>query len=436
MTNAADTAASPWSVRQTLSYIASEPFLIFTALSLLLVGADLLAIKLAGLSMRLVFPVLMLAFAFMYMRTDRILLLPGLAFLFMSLAIAGALSTLGSYDAVKSVGYTVWVLFDFFIIITLAFNFARKAQPEGVLSLWFLIYRVHVLLLLCELGYNLLYGDMGRPHVWFYESSYLAIFMTGYFGAALYMFLRHGRVWSLDLALSFVGLLATTSATGIFGMVFAVLLNFVLARQRLLLMAVASTIATAFAGALFLFFKDTVYYNLVLGFLVQDEFSIDLILSRGGNRVIRALVGWDAFLHHPWTGIGIGGDAAYMDRHPYPELAWQYIYSWTDIDTGQPFSNIVIEVMGTMGIAGLIPFLGILAYAARGLFQALRRRHAASPAAIALFVGFFSIFLALQFESTFLRYYLWSPLGLALGLLWQTRREKDASASETNEIRA
>lgn len=412
----------PAPLREILRPLRSDPFVLFMFLSLLLIGADLIAIRSGGITLRIVFPTLMATFAFLYLqRGEKIYFDPTLTFLFLLLALAGTVSLLGSYDATKSVGYIIWVLFDFFVIITLAYNFARRVEPNTILSLWFLVYRIHVVLLLCEVTFNLSRGTLGRPHVWFYESSYLAIFLTGYFGAALYMFLRAGRGWLPDFALSFVGLLATTSATGIFGMMFAILLNFVLARQRLWLMFGAVCVGAIFVAILYLLFRDTVYYHLIVGFLLHGEFDFNTILNRGGNRVVRALVGWSAFQHHPWTGIGIGGDAAYMDGHPYPEVAWRYIHSWTDLDTGQPFSNIIIEVLGTMGIAGFIPFAGILFFAIFSVFKVARSIHQAAPFAIALFVGFFSIFLALQFESTFLRYYLWCPLGLAIGLWAQIR---------------
>jgi O-antigen ligase len=417
----------PAGLRESLTFLSQKPFALFMFLSLLLIGADLIAIKAVGLTMRIVFPLLIIAFAFLYKeRGEKIYFNPTLTLLFLLLAMAGGISVIQSYDAVKSIGYTVWVLFDFFVIITLAYNFARQTEPYQLLSLWFLAYRVHVVLLILEIAYNLSRGAMVRPHVWFYESSYLAIFMTGYFGAALYMYLNVGRQYRLDCVISFFGLLATTSATGVFGMIFALALNILLAKERVRLLFAALIIASVIAGTLFLFFKDTPYYNLIVGFLFQENFSFDLILNRSGNRVIRALVGWQAFLHHPLTGIGIGGDAAYMDANPYPEQAWQYIHVWTDLETGQPFSNIIIEVLGTMGLIGFAPFAAILAFAIYSMSVAMRTARSASPVATAFFVGFFSIFLALQFESTFLRYYLWVPLGLAFGVMARAGSQGDA----------
>jgi len=336
--------------------------------------------------------------------------------LFIALAVTGAISVIESYDPIKSIGYTVWVLFNFFVIISLCYNFARSEPAEDVLYLWFLIYRIHVVLILLQLGLGIAQHMLVRPYVWFYEASYLSIFMIGYFGAALYLTLERGRRYALDLFLSTIGLLATTTATGILGMALAILFNFIISRHRIKLLLVSAILGALFLGTLWLFFRHTTYYMLIAGFLLNGDVSLAIILERGGNRWIRAIVGWHAFLNHPWTGIGIGGDTAYMNAQPLPEYARQFVRPWL-ILSGQPFCNIVVEVLGTMGIVGFIPFAAILIYALSRLVQMLRRPVSFDPYAMAFIVAFFSIFLALQLEGTFLRYYLWAPLGLGLGVM-------------------
>ena len=240
------------------------------------------------------------------------------------------------------------------------------------------------------------------------------------------MLLRCGKGYRLDFLLSLFSMLALTSATGLFAMLFAVLLNFFVARQRLILLLVTALFLAVFLGAVYLFFRNTVYYYLVGGFLLDANgisSMFDLILDRSGDRWVRAVVGWDAFLQHPWLGVGIGGDTAYMGASPFPDSVAGYLRPWMNVDQGQPFSNILIEVAGTMGIAGLVPVLGILIYAGSCAVKSLRDQE--MPAAAAFFMAFFAIFLALQFESTFLRYYLWTPLGLGLGT-W-ARMQRSAS---------
>lgn len=399
-----------------------DPFLVSIFLSLLLIGADLVAIHVAGLTLRLVFPVLMTSFALLYLQKgEKIRIHSALLLLFGLLALAGAASTLNSLEPVKSVGYTIWVLFDFLAIITLGYNFTRLYPAATSLSVWFLVFRIHVFMVVAEIAWNLITGTSSlsnRPHLWFYEPSYLAIFLVGYFGASLYLLLEVGKPYRFDFFLSLVGLLATTSATGLFGIFFCVVMNFIVARQRMKLLVMSAVIGLSAGGILFLLFGDTVYFQLLIGFLLNGDLTTNLLLDRAGDRWLRVLIGLAAFQNHPWLGVGIGGDSAYMAAQPLPDYAWPYVHPWTSLE-GQPFCNIFVEVLGTTGLLGFIPFLGILFYSLASMITLLRQKHPISPAGMAFFMGFFATFLSLQFDGTVLRYYLWVPLGLALGVLSQ-----------------
>jgi O-antigen ligase len=416
-----DLHPTPW--RQLVALLRTDIFVLAMFLSLMLIGGDRFAIQLAGLSLRVVFPLLMLALGMLYMlRATAITFPAGLGALFFLFAIAGAISTLNSMVVVKSVGYTIWVFFNFFVIIMLCFNLARLYAPQKILSLWFLIFRVHVFLVIGQLAFGLAHGHLERPTLWFYEASYMAIFLSAYFGSALYMFLRIGRAYALDLALATFVLLLTASATGLFGMVFAIFFNFLIARQRLKLLLWAVGLGAAFVSILYIFFGDSPYFQLMVGFVLQGDNALDIVLDRAGNRWVRVLIGWNAFLHNPWTGIGIGSDTAYMDATPLPDFSQRYIHPWTDI-SGQPFCNIFVEVLGTMGIVGFIPFCGILGYCIWQAFRLQRDSHPMAPIAMAFLMGFFCSILTMQLEGTMLRYYLWSPLGLAFGVIAQLRSQ-------------
>ena len=404
--------------RSAWALLGRDPFVLAMFFCLLLVGGDRVALRADTLTLRIVFPLLMIAGAVLYLqiggriKIDRIL-----CWLFFALTLAAAISIYGSYDPTKSIGYTIWVLFDFFVIVTLCYNLTRRSPPEDILYLWFLVYRIHVFLIFQELAEDILHHVATRPTVWFYESSYLAIFMSGYFGAALYLLLREGRKYLLDFLLSVLGMLGTTAATAVIGMMLAVALNFLVARQRAKLIGASAGVAVSFAGILFLFFRKTLYYQLMIGFLLTKNFSIGDILARSGNRYVRTMIGWSAFIHHPWTGVGIGAGSTYMAVEPFPESAMRYIQKWMYLEKGQPFCNIIVEVLGTMGIVGFIPFAAIITYAIWSMTKMARNRRLFDPSAMALFIAFFSIFLSLQLEGTFLRYYLWTPLGLALGIM-------------------
>lgn len=413
-----------WAWLDTLALIKNDPFVLAIFFSLLLLGGDRIALSAGGMTLRLVFPLLMTALLFLYkQRGGSISFDRSYALLFMLLAIAGGLSTINSLAPAKSIGYTIWILFDFIIVISLCYNFARQYPAEKVLSVWLWTFRIHGLLILLTLPLSLRNGD--RPTLWFYETSYLAIFMTAYFGSALFLMLRRGRQYGWDVVLSVISMAVLASATAMLGVLLCIALNILVARQRLKLIIGTAILGGIFVAILMLFFADTQYFQLIAGFMLRPDASLDLILMRAGNRWIRLLVGLDAFRHSPWLGIGIGGDSAYMEQRAFPENAWALVRPWSGLDFGQPFCNIVVEVMGTMGIVGLIPFLAILLRAAWQTTQMLMSRGSEAVIGAAFFVGFFSTFLALQLEGTFLRYYLWAPLGLALGIAAQMREKNE-----------
>jgi O-antigen ligase len=424
----------PTPFQSVLALMRGNSFILAMFFCLLLIGGDRAALKAGGLTLRLVFPLLMTAGAFLFMQLGgRIKMDRTLCWLFLMLTLAGTISIFNSYDPMKSIGYTIWILFDFFVIITLCYNLSRGAPSRDILYLWFLIYRIHVVLILLEFFNNLLHHNAVRPYVWFYETSYLSIFMSAYFGASLYLLLREGRRHLLDFSLAISSLIITSSATGLVAMLLAVMLNFLVARQRWKLITISVAIFALFVATIWLFFQNTQYYQLMVGFFLNKHFSLELLLNRSGNRYVRVLIGWEAFLRHPWTGIGIGADTTYMSAQPFPTYVMAYVRRWMGLEGGQPFCNVIIEVLGTMGIAGFIPFAGIIGYAVQTMIRVARDKRLFDPVAMAFFVGFFCTFLALQLESTFLRYYLWTPLGLALGITARRRQESKAAIPVTHE---
>ncbi len=426
-TNAAQNSAynagnrsAPSPIAAVQPFLSQDLFVLLMTLSLLTLGSDELAVQVGGMTLKIVFPLLMAAFAALYIRRSKAITFDlTLGILFSLWAMAGLASTFQSYQPVKSLGYTTWILFNFFVIIGLCYNLAREYGPKVALAVWFLVFRIHAFLIFAEIAFKIVSRNFSRPSLWFYEPSYLAIFMTAYFAAALYMFLRQPRTYRLDFFLATTSMLAITSATGMLGLIFAVLLNFVIARQRIKLLIWSSVAVAAFLGILYAFFQGTPYYNLIAGFLFEGGDLLQVLLLRGGNRVVRAMIGWQAFHQHPWLGIGIGADSAYMDQSAIPDQAMQYVRKFINVSEGQPFSNIFIEVLGTTGIIGFIPFAGILFFSGYKLVSNIHKKDQAE--AIAFLIGFFSILVALQVESTVLRYYLWSPLGLALGVIAHRR---------------
>jgi hypothetical protein len=269
-------------------------------------------------------------------------------------------------------------------------------------------------------------ADASRPHLWFYEPSYAAIFLGGYFTSALYLSGCGKRRW-LDVCLGAIGLLFLGSATAIAAMAVGVAIAIIATPMRIRIFAASAAAVSTLLTAGFLWFSQSRYFYLVFGFATK-LFSVkgltlvtgigELLLLRGGNRVVRAMIGIDAFIHHPLLGIGIGADKKYISTQPFSPQIMHYLRMPTVGDfnpSGLPFTNIFVDILGSMGIVGFIPFAGILGYV---IFSIIKTKdfHAR-----ALLLAFVAMIVLLQMDGNFLRYYLWMPVGLGLGVISRGR---------------
>ena len=126
-----------------------------------------------------------------------------LSLLFGGWCIAAALTAINSYDLTASLGYTAWIAFDFLLVIGVSYNVALRIDSESLMDMWILVFRIHVVLLGIELVVRHVLGlssGASRPHLWFYEPSYVAIFLGGYLTSALYLSGCGERRWG-DVAL-------------------------------------------------------------------------------------------------------------------------------------------------------------------------------------------------------------------------------------------
>lgn len=431
-------AAAPHPSKFQLRSIFDRPFFLAAFLSMLFVGGDVLAIGGAGSNIRAVtfslgFLLILLLLNpkdFAFDRTTTIL--------FSAFAGAGILSMVGSYDLNASIGYTAWIGFTFVGIVTVGYNIARRVSPSELIQIWMLVFRIQVALLAIEVPIRVGLHAAFRPHLWFYEPSFAAIYLGGYFSSALYLFARGDKTYRNDVLISTAGLVLVASATAMFAIAFGVLFAIVTTKARWRILGVASAIM-AFGGIIgTVWFSKTPYFGLTIGFIERifsnSQGSVltnawTVLAARAGNRLLRAIFGLHAFKQHPIFGIGIGADRTYMaPQNLDPEILYYARTSTAkDINTeGMPFTNIFIDVLGSMGIVGFTIFMAIIGYA---IYIFVKTK---SLQAKACFVAFFTMIVALQADGNFLRYYLWLPFGLAVGIHFMDLRltEKKQQARE------
>lgn len=402
-------------------------------LSLLLVGADLIHITFGGFTFKLaILPLSGMLFFQILQQRGRIYFNHRLIILSALLAAAAVLSLLGSVAPAWTVGYIAWLLFTFAVIVPGFYTFARSRPAEEVVRIWIWAYRVQAVLLILELGVRHVMFPAGslselRPHLAFYEPSYASIYFSGYIGAAFYL-AANGMRWARrDVALSILVAMALFSATAIFAVVFGIAMTIVLARHRWRALGVALLGLSAGGCILYFYLRSSVYYELTVGYLFTGSGGTETlllnVLARGGNRIVRTLFAVDAFLRHPVFGIGFGADKAYTATQPVPALAQPFMYPWFKIK-GTPFCNPFAEAAGTMGVPGLVALIVLTVDTVLSYFRIRFDGRRGTVFVKTLFVGFLVMFLTMQLEGTFLRFYLWSGFGLAYGAAarWQAGR--------------
>jgi O-antigen ligase len=236
----------------------------------------------------------------------------------------------------------------------------------------------------------------------------------------------------IDLACSVLASGLLLSATSLIAIVGAVGLCVLASKNRVRLIII-SIAMIAIPGAIAVYFlKDSRLFTNLFGFLVNSDGSLYGLLFktvlRGGNRPVLFLWGLDAFLQNPLTGIGFGADETYTELAGMPASAAEFMAPYFSDVYGAPFVNPFIEAGATMGLPGLVAFSVLTGYP---IWRFFGMRRSAGPEAVmvrAIFIGLFVMLMTMQASGTFLRFYVWSTYGLALGVAARYRDDGSRTA--------
>jgi hypothetical protein len=383
-------------------------------INVLLIGGDLLSVKILDFTVRLVTVSIILAGILqLYSMPKKNFNGPhlGVGCVFL---LAMILSLPNSVDQTRTLGYIAFAFFMFFILMTYFYISVNNLGENFIEWVYINSFRVQVILILVE---KLIWVNE-RPHLWFYESSYAAIYLAAYFAHSLHLY-RFSKGWSLklkeagDLLLSLTGLLVLMSATAMF----AILLSFLLVYRSIGLVIMYMIISLSIGLIQFNEYIGDAY-NMIVGFAFKDASDIyDIIhnlIVRSGTRVIRMAWGWEAFIKNPIAGIGFGADQTYTLNADYPDYILDYVTEWED-PHGNPFNNPLIEAIGTMGLFGALSMI----YLAKKLISVLdildKGIYGRFSVAILAILG------AMQMEGTFLRYYLWAIMGVYFAMVYKRK---------------
>lgn len=100
--------------------------------------------------------------------------------------------------------YLIWIIFNYFIVITPVINWSSNKRRDWIIEKYFLVFRIVGVLTILQFicgGFGIVvpffqndsYKGIFRPALWFYEPSYLATYFSLYMGMSLVGFLYNKK---------------------------------------------------------------------------------------------------------------------------------------------------------------------------------------------------------------------------------------------------
>lgn len=370
-----------------------------------LTGFDYPAIDVFGMTLRLA----QVVFAFLFIFRFNEIQYPLLCVQALLIVCAGMVpSLLFSENILKSTAYIGWLLFNFFIVVGVI-GFYIKKYRHYVADAIIISFRLQVIF-----GFVLMIvGIHERIQFLYYEPSYLAIAMVLYFSVVLNRGLETSwRKWATDAVIIVLAVVGMQSATLLFGLLtVSALVVYKISWRKAVVFVIGGILLLI--GALYFYsqMSDDLLATTIRIFIDAENFPmlIDGVVGRGGNRVPRIMAAFDIFREHPLFGVGLGAYEQYIksiDLSSYHEGL-----PWLDI-SDKPAVNIYIELLATVGLFGAVPFLifiCIVYYSSRTkVGWAINNDYRIYS------IAFVSMLFMLNFESNYLRLYLWGAFALLI----------------------
>lgn len=363
-------------------------------LILLLSGADKYSIEIAGSTFKLVQIIMIFLLLF---SLKKIKMEIKIIIIFIPFFLAHLISVLGSFDLKRSIMFCFWYFFNFIFIITLLYSFISKAKYK-CFKMYMSIFRIIGTLtiiqffsLLAGIKFSFLnfqeYKGIGRPALWFYEPSYLAMFLSIYYSINLYIYFNKKDKNTLkNLIYSMIYLVFTTSTSAY---IILTITPFILTFFIKIKKDTIKTIMLMFTGLIliialiYIIKKDVVV--VFIGRLFESGFS-----NSSGERTQTIMKGIEVFNSNKF-GIGGGAYEKYLNTHTPP-------------------TNILVEIASTLGILGLIGFLIF------SVCMYIRYKQTKSIEGRALYFSLIIAFIMLQMSQNYFRIYIWIQIAMFLGI--------------------
>jgi len=364
---------------------------ILMLISVLFIGADIWGFDVAGMNIRYIQIFYLFVLCVLLLKKKLLFVFPKplVAFVFFF-----AVSCLFSIDFLNSMEFFAWLLYNVFVIGGIFYSYIRYYGKQAFVD----IFRLSLFLItVCEVISAVLgnffdvfipffsyqeYKGIVRTALWFYEPSYLATFLSLYFGFAVYrLFVDGDRNYAWDTALALVCLALTTASTAFvciaIGFVAVFLIRIVKARYVGRKLALLFTLCAVTAALVLIvrFAMPNVFEVFILR-LFRDGLS-----ASSGSRIEGYADAAKLFIKYPFFGVGPNNYGTYFGNAD-----------------NQP-TNVTLELLSTLGIFATVAFYGIIF----APLLRVRRNHALKAVMFAM-VLFWAV---LQANQNYMRLYLW-----------------------------
>lgn len=380
-------------------------------MSTMLVSVDILSV--AGLRITLL-PLLAYGFYILWRNksVDR------WAFYIIAFSVACLPSLFYSEEFYKSVGYIIWLFFNY-IALTVVYKHLIIKSLDNTLAGVRDAYRLQILLG-CALYFT---GIQDRAAVLYYEPSYFALSLTPYVVMIVSSYIKSKgyvgdvvkRTSIIDVFLLLAALYTTKSANLMLVCGLSVLIISFLGKgkfKKICLLAVIGCVAIA--GLYFYSKSSDDLIAVTINNLFSSSDPIKAILDRTGNRWPRYELAYDTAMSNFW-GVGIGAYEKYTLSHNFFNYADLPFYL---SPIGYPPINIYLELAATCGWIALAVWL-------IWHFKMIRVANRSPIGGPVIVCSLIVAMLALIIESSFMRPYYWMLIGMVAGQIALNKKARE-----------
>ena len=325
-----------------------------------------------------------------------------------------------SAEFYKSVGYLVWIFFNYIALCVVYKSLIVRSLDNTLLGVRD-AYRFQIFLG-CLLYFS---GLQPRAAVLYYEPSYFALSLTPYVVMVVSSYIKSKgyvgdvvkRTSFIDVFLLLAAIYTTKSANLMLVCALSVLIISFLGKGKLKKICILAVVGTISIFGLYFYSQNS---NDLIAVTINNLFSasdpVKALLDRTGNRWPRFNLAYDISLSNFW-GVGIGAYEKYTLSHTFAGYTGLPFYL---SPIGYPPINIYLELASTCGWLALAVWL-LWHFK---MIKAANKRPVGGPVIVcSLIVAMLALFI----ESSFMRPYYWMLMGMVMGQIALNKRARQNS---------